>query len=133
MLFMADAVGQVAELNEGNNVAALVVTIQPENVSPDAIVGLVATCSTPDLLLTWSQPWDNVGVVGYWVYHHATVHDSGSPLAYISGGGTLSYLVPNVCGDPAVNHLYDVRARDAAGNLAASSNLVGEFDFSAVR
>jgi hypothetical protein len=114
-------------------VTALAVTIQPENVAPDAIANLQADCAAPNLLLSWSTPWDNVGVVGYWVYHHATVHDPGLPLTYVNGGVTLTYSVPNACGDPSVNHLYDVRARDAAGNVAPRSNLVGEFDFSAAR
>jgi len=130
VLFIADAAGQVGELDETHNVTALAVTIQPENVPPDAITNLHAMCASPDLLLSWSTPWDNVGVVGYWVYHHATIHDSGTPLVYLSGGATLSYSVPNACGDPATNHFYHVSARDAAGNLAQPSNLVGEFDFS---
>ncbi|MBN1426260.1 trypsin-like serine protease [Candidatus Fermentibacteria bacterium] len=130
LLFHADAESQVSELNESNNVTALAVTVQPENIPPDAITDLAATGAAPDLLLSWSAPWDNVGVVGYWVYHHASLHDFGTPLVYLSGASTLSYSVPNACGDPASNHFYDVRARDAAGNVAASSNWVGEFDFS---
>lgn len=129
LLFYADAANQVGELNENNNVTALAVVIQPENVPPDPITDLQASCAPPDLLLSWSQPADNVGVAGYWVFHHAQVQDAGVPLLYLAGAGTLTCVVPNACGDPAVNHFYDVRARDAAGNLAAGSNRVGEFDF----
>ncbi len=129
LFFVADATNVVPELNEANNVASLPVTISPENVPPAAITTMQANVAGVDLVLSWTQPWDNVGVVGYWIYHHASVHDPGIPFVYLGGASVLTYTVSGVCGDPAVHHFFDVRARDAAGNIAPPSNWVGEFDF----
>jgi len=100
-----------------------------DSIPPDSITDLAATLSGSDVVLDWGQPSDNVGVVGYHIYERTTVHDTGSQLDYVGGATTLTYTVLGVCGNPAINHFYDVRAKDAAENIAAPSNLVGEFDF----
>jgi len=129
VLFRSDADAHVDELDEGNNVGYRQIAVTGEAIPPDAITDLRANRSASDVVLTWGLPWDNVGVIGYYVYEHATVHDIGSQLVYLSGPAMLTYTVSGVCGDPDTNHFYDVRARDAAGNIAAPSNLAGEFDF----
>jgi V8-like Glu-specific endopeptidase len=116
--------------NDTDGQDASYLTVTPETVPPDAITDLDAECGGSDVILSWSVPYDNAGVVGYYVYEHMSVGDLGSQLTYVAGGGTVTYTILGVCGDPSVNHYYDVRACDAAGNTASPSNLAGEFDYS---
>jgi hypothetical protein len=101
-----------------------------DTTPPDAIADLAATTSGSDLVLSWSMPSDNVGVVGYWIYQRASAFGEASALQYVTGAETLMHTVQDVCGDAAVNYFYDVRAVDAAQNEADPSNSVGEFDLS---
>jgi len=94
---------------------------------PNAITDLSVAASGTDLILTWSDPGDNVGVVDYVVY--------ASPVAYFTttGSGDIvgssPHTVPNGAGNPAVNHFFNVLARDAAQNVGPPSNYVGEVEF----
>ena len=129
-LFLADASDLVSELNEDNNILSYGFSVLPEETKPDAITDLSAESSDSNVLLSWTTPYDNVGVTGYYIFEYLTVHDIGTLLYFIPDGYIVSYTIPGGCGDPDTNHFYDVRARDAAGNIADPSNLAGEFDFS---
>ncbi|SDU61956.1 discoidin domain-containing protein [Jiangella alkaliphila] len=83
--------------------------------APSAPTGLAFTQPTSgQIRLTWSASTDNVGVTGY------EVHANGALLTTVSGS-TLAYTDTR----PATQTVtYQVRARDAAGNVSAPSNSV---------
>jgi hypothetical protein len=97
---------------------------------PNAITDLSVAASGTDLILTWSNPGDNVGVVDYVVYT--------SPVAFFTPTGpgdivgSSPYTLPNGAGNPAVNHFFNVLARDAVQNVGPPSNYVGEVEFGLV-
>ncbi|QOC92029.1 cellulase family glycosylhydrolase [Micromonospora craniellae] len=74
----------------------------------------VTGTSTSSVSLAWNAATDNVGVTGYDVYR-------GSTLATTVVGAT-SATVGGL--SPATAYTFSVRARDAAGNLSASSATV---------
>ncbi|MBN1426601.1 hypothetical protein JXA88_18795 [Candidatus Fermentibacteria bacterium] len=103
-------------------------TVLQDTEPPNAITDLSVSISGADLILTWTNPGDNVGVVDYLLF--------SSPVAFFSPAGpgfevvsNPPHAVLNAVGDPAVNHFFNVLARDAAQNLSAPSNYVGELDF----
>ncbi len=96
-------------------------------IPPNGITDLVATPIGTDLVLTWSNPGDNVGVVDYLVYVSPVPYFSPTiPFAIVAGP---TFTIPNGVGDPSIHHFVNVRARDAALNLGPPSNVVGEFEF----
>ncbi len=90
----------------------------PDTTPPSAPTNLTAgAVSASGVALTWSPATDNVGVTGYNVYRFdglfaSTLLATVTATAYTAA---LSTMPPN--------NFY-VRARDAAGNLSAASNLV---------
>lgn len=71
------------------------------------------------IYLNWNASSDNIGVVGYEIYRS----DYGLPYAYytIVGGTTLNYTDTGIAANR--EYCYKVKAKDAAGNLSAFSNL----------
>jgi hypothetical protein len=96
---------------------------------PNPIGDLTIRDLTGDIVLTWTNPGDNVGVVDYRVYRaqQAYFAPSGIPIATVV---TTTWTDTGAAGNPAVNYFYNVRARDAATNEGDPSNYVGEVDFS---
>ncbi len=85
--------------------------------------------SPDDVVLTWSVPWDNVGVHHYFVYRDTRAYfepDTGTLEA--TAYGTI-WTDVGAGGDPEVNHYYLVTGVDAAENESLPSNRVGEQDF----
>ena len=81
---------------------------------PSAPLGLTATArSSTQVDLSWTAATDNVGVTAYEIYRN------GSLLT--TSGAITSYSDTTVTS--ATTYAYTVRARDAAGNLSAPSNL----------
>ncbi len=109
---------------------ALVITGGLDNEPPGPIVDLVVDAVGADLVLTWSDPGDNVGVIDYRVYRSQRAHFSatGIPVATVAAPAA-TWTDVGIAGDPGLNFFYIVRARDAAGNEGAPSNCVGEFDY----
>jgi hypothetical protein len=110
---------------------AVVVTGGLDNEPPGTIGDLAIDADGADLVLTWSDPGDNVGVVGYRVYRSQQAHfqPTGIPCATV-WAPTTTWTDPGAAGNPNVNFFYTVRARDEAGNEGSPSNYVGEFDYS---
>ncbi|MCU0612369.1 MAG: hypothetical protein MUE60_11345, partial [Candidatus Eisenbacteria bacterium] len=96
---------------------------------PDAITDLTAALSIPDVILTWTVPSDDVGVTSFRVYQYAAASGTCTQIAHVLNESAQTYKVHCVCGNPTINFVYDVRAEDAAGNIADPSNLAGEFDY----
>jgi hypothetical protein len=109
---------------------ALVVTGGLDNAAPGRIADLTVEAVGADLVLAWSDPGDNVGVVDYRVYRSPQAHFSptGIPVATVPAPA-VTWTDVGIVGEPGLNFFYVVRARDAAGNEGASSNCVGEFDY----
>ena len=85
-----------------------------DTVAPTAPASLAASGTTISATtLTWTASSDNVGVTGYNIY-------SGSTLL-----GTSTTTSSNITGLTASTaYSFSVKAKDAAGNLSASSNVV---------
>ena len=99
-------------------------------VPPFAITDLSATLkkgskTNGDVLLQWSQPYDNVGVTHYVIYRDTTASSLGDSLA---GTMNTSYVDGCIAGTVGTNYFYTVKAVDAAGHKSEESNQVGKFD-----
>src|SRR5215216_1512337 len=85
----------------------------PPDVTPPSAPALTAIASSDGVALSWTGSTDNVGVTGY------EIHRNGALLTTTQAGDT-SYGDTTV--SPDTTYSYNVRARDAAGNLSDSSN-----------
>jgi hypothetical protein len=99
-------------------------------VPPFAITDLSATLkkgskTSGDILLQWSQPYDNVGVTRYVIYRDTTASSLGDSLV---GTTDTIYVDGGTAGTVGTNYFYTVKAADAAGHKSEESNRVGEFD-----
>lgn len=80
--------------------------------APSAPTNLVASGTTSSSTnLSWSASTDNVGVTGYNVYRDGTLVTTASGTTYVASGlaGSTTYA-------------FTIKAKDAAGNLSATSN-----------
>jgi bacillolysin len=85
-----------------------------DTVAPSTPSTLVATGTTQTATsLSWTASTDNVAVTGYNVYQGTTLLGTAS---------TTSYNVTGLVG--ATTYTFSVKAKDTAGNLSASSNVV---------
>lgn len=85
-----------------------------DTTAPSAPANLTASGTTSSSTnLSWTASTDNVAVTGYDVYRGATL------LATV---GTTSYTATGLTASTAYS--FSVRARDAAGNVSATSNTV---------
>jgi hypothetical protein len=88
-----------------------------DTTDPTAPSNLVATAqSSTRIDLSWDAGGDNVGVTAYDIYRN----DDTSPIGTVNGS-TLNYTDNSVTGGNTYS--YTVRARDAAGNASADSNV----------
>lgn len=106
-----DAAGNVSPSSNVLNVTTLA---PPDTQAPTAPTDLTASGITQTAVnLSWTASTDNVGVTGYDVYQgSAVVQTVTSTSAAVVG------LTPNT------SYTFSVRAKDAAGNVSPSSNLV---------
>ena len=81
--------------------------------APSAPQNLNATVTSASVTLTWDAASDATGVVKYFIYR------DGSFLSDTSAT-QLTYTDNNV--EPGKAYLYDVKARDAAGNISVASS-----------
>ncbi|MEW5676725.1 GEVED domain-containing protein, partial [Flavobacterium enshiense] len=90
------------------------VTGTADTTAPTAPTSLTASGTTQTSTnLSWTAATDNVGVTGYDVYRGTTLL------------GTVTSTTYNVTGlTAATAYTFSVRAKDAAGNVSASSNTV---------
>jgi bacillolysin len=85
-----------------------------DTISPSAPSSLVASGTTVTTTnLSWTASTDNVGVTGYNVYNGTTL------LATVA---TTNYAVSGLTA--ATAYTFSIKAKDAAGNVSASSNVV---------
>ena len=85
-----------------------------DTVVPTAPTALAASGTTGTTTnLTWTASTDNVAVTGYDIYQGTTLKGSST---------TTSYTVTGL--SPLTAYSFSVKAKDAAGNVSAASNVV---------
>jgi chitodextrinase len=105
-----DAAGNVSP---PSNAASIAVPI-PDTTAPGAPSGLSAQVATGRVTLTWLAASDNLGVTNYEILRN------GAALATVGAVTTFT----DTTTAPGTTYSYQVRARDAAGNLSAPSSVV---------
>jgi chitodextrinase len=104
-----NSVGVSPDSNEVSVTVASTDTTPPSAPAGLAAAGTTATSTN----LSWGASTDNVGVTGYDVLRN------GATVATVTGtSSTVTGLTP------ATAYTFQVKARDAAGNLSAGSNTV---------
>ncbi|WP_290493619.1 MULTISPECIES: M4 family metallopeptidase [unclassified Leeuwenhoekiella] len=108
-----DAAGNVSASSNNVNVTTAGGTTA-DTEAPSAPTNLAASNVTETTLdLTWTASTDNVGVTGYDVYQGASL------LGTVTG---TSASITGLTAD--TSYSFSVQAKDAAGNVSASSNVV---------
>ena len=91
---------------------------EPTNLSdttaPTAPQNLVESVSNGATILSWSAATDAVGVTAYYVYRNNVLIGTTANLTYTDS--TIA---------EAMSYTYQIKARDAVGNISAGSNTVG--------
>ena len=94
--------------------STLTVTTLADTAVPTTPATLSATATTQTTTnLSWTASTDNIGVTGYNVYQNGTLKTTVS---------TTSYAVTGLTARTA--YTFNVKAKDAAGNVSASSNTI---------
>jgi len=86
----------------------------PDTTSPTKPAGLTAQASPGRVELAWQPATDDVGVTGYDLFRENAL--------LVSLGPVLAYTDTTVAGN--TTYAYEVRARDAAGNVSPRSDAV---------
>jgi len=106
-----DAAGNVSASSNVAEVTTLATVA--DTTAPNAPTNLTASGTTQTTTnLSWTAATDNVGLTGYDVYQGTTL--TGSVI-------TTSYTVTGLTA--ATAYTFSVKAKDAAGNISASSNV----------
>jgi len=85
-----------------------------DTVAPSAPTGLAASGTTGTTTnLNWTASTDNVAVTGYDIYQGTTLKGSSATTSFTVTGLT-----------PSTAYTFSVKAKDAAGNISASSGTV---------
>jgi chitodextrinase len=107
-----DAAGNISAASNVANVTTLAPVA--DTTAPTAPTTLAASgTTTTSTNLSWTASTDNVGVTGYDVYQGATLKATVTTTTYSVTGLTA-----------ATAYTFSVKAKDAAGNISASSNVV---------
>ena len=100
-------------------------------MAPEAIADLRATGEPgqQEVSLSWSMPWDDIGVTHYNIYRGNSARVQPTQAYFVTTVYDLTWTDNTGAGDPAENHFYIVTALDAASNESSRSNTVGEQDY----
>lgn len=105
-----DAAGNVSAASNTVSVTTLAPT--PDTTAPSTPLNLTASGTTQTSTnLSWTASTDNIGVTGYDILRGTTVIASVTGTTYTATGLTA-----------ATAYTFNVRAKDAAGNVSALSN-----------
>jgi chitodextrinase len=107
-----DAAGNISASSNTVNVTTLT---PADTTAPTAPTSLTASGTTETSTnLSWTASTDNVGVTGYDVYQNSSLIGSTTTA--------ISFAVSGLTASTA--YTFSVKAKDAAGNISASSNTV---------
>ncbi|RTY95986.1 M4 family metallopeptidase [Flavobacterium sp. GT3R68] len=107
-----DAAGNISAVSNAVNVTTSAAT--GDTTVPSTPTSLTASGTTTTTTnLSWGASTDNVGVTGYNVYKGAVLLTTVTGTTYTATGLTA-----------ATAYTFSVKAKDAAGNVSASSNVV---------
>lgn len=106
-----DAAGNISPAS--NTVSVTTLDPVSDTVPPTAPTLSASGTTSSSTNLSWSGATDNVGVSGYDVYQNSILLNSTSSTSYAVSG--LS---------PSTSYAFSVVAKDAAGNVSPSSNIV---------
>jgi chitodextrinase len=91
------------------------ITVSGDVIAPSAPTNLASPSKTDTSVnLTWTASTDNVGVTGYDIYNGTTLLTSIAPAI----SHNVTGLIPNTA------YVFTVKAKDAANNLSAASNIL---------
>ena len=107
-----DAAGNVSASSNTVNVTTLAATTT-DTTAPSASTLSASGTTQTSTNLSWTAATDNVGVTGYNVYQGTTLVTTVTGTTYTVTGLTA-----------ATTYSFSVKAKDAAGNLSATSNTV---------
>ncbi len=106
-----DAAGNVSAASTSKSVTTLTST---DTSAPTAPTNLAASSVTQTTLsLGWTASTDNVGVTGYDIYRNGSLLASTTSTSYSVTGLTAS-----------TTYTFNVKAKDAAGNVSAASSTI---------
>jgi fibronectin type 3 domain-containing protein len=106
--------------NESGKSTEACATTNADETPPDVPASLVANAiSSSEIELTWEEPTDNVGVVGYNIYYDDSV--------FINSAADISYSDTGLTN--ATSYCYQVTAYDAQGNESDGSIAACETTF----
>lgn len=106
-----DAAGNVSLASNAVSVTTLANVVDTTAPTAPTLSASGTTSTTTNL--SWSGATDNVGVTGYDVYQGATLLGSTASTTYAVSGLTAS-----------TTYTFNVKAKDAAGNISVNSNTV---------
>ncbi len=106
-----DAAGNVSVDSNAVSVTTLAPVV--DTTAPTAPTLSASGTTSTSTNLSWSGATDNIGVTGYDVYRNGTLLGSTTSTTYAASGLTAS-----------TTYTFNVRAKDAAGNVSLNSNTV---------
>jgi hypothetical protein len=86
---------------------------------------VVTTAGHTHLRLTWTEPWDSLGIQRYIIQRSTDPYDIGDTLDFTYD---TTYTDQYVTGNPYYNYFYTVSAENVVGEQVWQSDRVGEFD-----
>jgi len=96
---------------------------------PESVDDLLARKAGSRIRLSWSEPWDDLGIDWYVIYCDTVVGFTSADGDSIGATADTFFTDPHsAVGDPGVNRFYLVRAVDVTGKRSDDSNRAGEFD-----
>ena len=107
-----DAAGNVSP--DSNSVSVTTLTPVPDTTAPNAPTLSASGTTQTTTNLSWSGATDNVAVTGYDVYRNGSLIGSTTTATTFAVTGLIA----------STTYTFNVRAKDAAGNISGDSNTV---------
>ncbi len=110
--FTVNAIDAAGNTSTSSAILSVTTNVALDTTAPTAPTGLSASNTTQTgTTISWSASTDAVGVTGYDVYKNGALISSSTSTSYTASGLTAS-----------TTYSFTVKARDAAGNVSATSS-----------